>query len=102
MGAKKKLVARISKSEPLILKSKPLIFHPLKTCYGNARKMQTKTDCALNSACCCRINAEQPGGKRCLHIAVKGKTAFCTVMHAFVLCVVSIKRKNVSRLLIFV
>ena len=31
MGAKKKLVARISKSEPLILKSKPLIFCPLKT-----------------------------------------------------------------------
>ena len=31
MGAKKKLVARISKSEPLILKSKPLIFHPVKT-----------------------------------------------------------------------
>ena len=31
MGAKKKLVARILKSEPLILKSKPLIFCPLKT-----------------------------------------------------------------------
>ena len=31
MGARKKLVARISKSEPLILKSKPLIFRPLKT-----------------------------------------------------------------------
>ena len=31
MGARKKLVARISKSEPLILKSKPLIFCPLKT-----------------------------------------------------------------------
>ena len=31
MGAKKKLVARISKSEPLILKSKPLIFCPVKT-----------------------------------------------------------------------
>ena len=31
MGAKKKLVARILKSEPLILKSKPLIFRPLKT-----------------------------------------------------------------------
>ena len=30
-GAKKKLVARILKSEPLILKSKPLIFCPLKT-----------------------------------------------------------------------
>ena len=30
-GAKKKLVARILKSEPLILKSKPLIFRPLKT-----------------------------------------------------------------------
>ena len=31
MGAKKKLMARISKYEPLILKSKPLIFCPLKT-----------------------------------------------------------------------
>ena len=31
MGAKKKLVARILKSEPLILKSKPLIFCPVKT-----------------------------------------------------------------------
>ena len=31
MGERKKLVARISKSEPLILKSKPLIFCPLKT-----------------------------------------------------------------------
>ena len=31
MGTRKKLVARISKSEPLILKSKPLIFCPLKT-----------------------------------------------------------------------
>ena len=31
MGDKKKLVARISKSEPLILKSKPLIFHLVKT-----------------------------------------------------------------------
>ena len=30
MGAKKKLVARISKSEPLILKSKPLIFSLLQ------------------------------------------------------------------------
>ena len=29
-GAKKKLVARILKSEPLILKFKPLIFRPLK------------------------------------------------------------------------
>ena len=31
MGTRKKLVARISKSEPLILKSKPLIFRPMKT-----------------------------------------------------------------------
>ena len=31
MGERKKLVARISKSEPLILKSKPLIFCSLKT-----------------------------------------------------------------------
>ena len=31
LGERKKLVARILKSEPLILKSKPLIFCPLKT-----------------------------------------------------------------------
>ena len=31
VGAKRKLVARISKSEPLILKSKPLIFRPPET-----------------------------------------------------------------------
>ena len=31
MGARKKLVARILKSEPLILKFKPLISAPLKT-----------------------------------------------------------------------
>ena len=42
MGAKKKLVARILKSEPLILKSKPLIFRPLKTRSKNTRKTQTK------------------------------------------------------------
>ena len=40
MGAKKKLVARILKSEPLILKSKPLIFCPLKNCLKNVRKLQ--------------------------------------------------------------
>ena len=42
VGAKKKLVARISKSEPLILKSKPLIFCPLKTTLKHAPKMRTK------------------------------------------------------------
>ena len=31
LGANKKLVARISKSEPLILKSKAHIFYPMKT-----------------------------------------------------------------------
>ena len=31
LGERKKLVARISKSEPLILKSEPLIFHPFQT-----------------------------------------------------------------------
>ena len=41
MGAKKKLVARILKSEPLILKSKPLIFRPLKTRSKTGVKMQT-------------------------------------------------------------
>ncbi len=42
MGAKKKLVARILKSEPLILKSKPLIFHPAETALKHAPKMRTK------------------------------------------------------------
>ena len=42
MGEKKKLVARISKSEPLILKSKPLIFHPVETALKHALKMRTK------------------------------------------------------------
>jgi hypothetical protein len=41
MGARKKLVARILKSEPLILKSKPLIFRPLKTRSKTGVKMQT-------------------------------------------------------------
>jgi hypothetical protein len=43
MGANKKLVARILKSEPLILKSKPLILCPLKTRLKTAPNMQTKT-----------------------------------------------------------
>ena len=43
MGAKKKLVARISKSEPLILKSKPLIFCPMKTRLKIVLKMRTNT-----------------------------------------------------------
>jgi len=47
MGAKKKLVARILKSEPLILKSKPLIFHLPETRLRNARKMQTYSDMAF-------------------------------------------------------
>ena len=42
MGEKKKLVARILKSEPLILKSKPLIFHPVETALKHALKMRTK------------------------------------------------------------
>ena len=42
MGAKKKLVARILKSEPLILKSKPLIFHPVETALKHALKMRIK------------------------------------------------------------
>ena len=76
MGAKKKLVARISKSEPLILKSKPLIFHPVKTALKHAPEMQTKTDCALNSACCCRINAERPGREAVLTYCRDGKNGF--------------------------
>ena len=51
MGAKKKLVARISKSEPLILKSKPLIFSPLKTRSKNVAKMQTKRHCFRLGTC---------------------------------------------------
>jgi hypothetical protein len=47
MGAKKKLVARISKSEPLILKSKPLIFFPLKTRFKTTPKTRTKKGSAL-------------------------------------------------------
>ena len=42
MGEKKKLVARILKSEPLILKSKPLIFHPVETALKHSPKMRTK------------------------------------------------------------
>ena len=39
LGANKKLVARISKSEPLILKSKAHIFCPMKTkCFNAVRK----------------------------------------------------------------
>ena len=45
MGERKKLVARISKSEPLILKSKPLIFlpheNPFENRPGNADKNDT-------------------------------------------------------------
>ena len=44
MGARKKLVARISKSEPLILKSKPLIFCPLKTILKTAPECRQNTD----------------------------------------------------------
>ena len=46
MGAKKKLVARILKSEPLILKSKPLIFCPVKT------RLKTGTKTQINSDAC--------------------------------------------------
>ena len=42
-GAKKKLVARILKSEPLILKSKAHIFPPLKTRLKTPPKTQTKS-----------------------------------------------------------
>jgi hypothetical protein len=44
MGAKKKLVARILKSEPLILKSKPLIFCPVKTRLKTGAKTQINSD----------------------------------------------------------
>ena len=50
IGARKKLVARISKSEPLILKSKPLIFCPLKTRpadAGNQWSFGHKTVCYM-------------------------------------------------------
>ena len=50
MGEKKKLVARILKSEPLILKSKPLIFCPLKTRpadAGNQWSFGHKTVCYM-------------------------------------------------------
>ena len=43
MGAKKKLVARILKSETLILKYKAHIFRTLKTRLKLARKTRTKT-----------------------------------------------------------
>ena len=53
VGARKKLMARISKSEPLILKSKPLIFCSLKT-----PSHQPETNgYAVN-----RISAELAGG----------------------------------------
>ena len=42
MGANEKLVARISKSEPLILKSKPLIFRAPENYFENRSEMQTK------------------------------------------------------------
>ena len=48
-GVKKKLVARILKSEPLILKSKPLIFCPLKTRLKIVRKRRTNPDCVSAS-----------------------------------------------------
>jgi hypothetical protein len=54
MGAKKKLVARISKSEPLILKSKPLIFFPLKTRFKTTPKTRTKKALRLCSLLCWR------------------------------------------------
>ena len=55
MGAKKKLVARILKSEPLILKSKPLIFCVPETRLKTVRKTRT------NKA---RTVAAVPGGRR--------------------------------------
>ena len=47
MGARKKLVARILKSEPLILKFKPLISAPLKTARKLRRFVRTNTDSAF-------------------------------------------------------
>ena len=63
MGAKKKLVARILKSEPLILKSKPLIFCPLKTrpaSAGDQWPFGHKTVCYMPRKC--RQNADTVRG----------------------------------------
>ena len=51
MGERKKLVARISKFEPLILKSKPLMFCPVKTRLKTAPETQTKMTRCIYAAC---------------------------------------------------
>ena len=62
MGAKKKLVARILKSEPLISKSKPLFFCPLKNPFENS----------LKNADVFRLTYSAPGGHGIFHFRAAG------------------------------
>ena len=73
MGDKKKLVARISKSEPLILKSKPLIFCPQKTRFKTTPKMRTKKALRFCVILCGHFNVRFPAGQ----CAALGMYVFC-------------------------